>query len=88
MEHCIIGLLLQILENFAHQVGLSRLMHIGIQLSNYLDQTIDTLASGFIGQTVGGKLKDPGITIWINPNTGNTNSSGFSALAIGERTNK
>ncbi len=88
MEHCIIGLLLQILENFAHQVGLSRLMHIGIQLSNYLDQTIDTLASGFIGQTVGGKLKDTGFALWVNPDTGATNSSGFSALAIGEMTNK
>jgi uncharacterized protein (TIGR02145 family) len=40
------------------------------------------------GETVAGAaLKDTGTTYWLSPNTGATNSTGFSALAAGYRSN-
>lgn len=43
--------------------------------------------SGWIGvsQNVGGKLKSVGTQYWLPPNTGATNSSGFTALPAGRR---
>mgnify|MGYP003460707661 FL=1 len=62
------------------------------QLELYLGMPIsqlDSLAPGGYGavrgssQNVGGKLKD--FATWADPNAGVTNSSGFSALASGQR---
>jgi len=42
--------------------------------------------TGYRGINAGGNLKVTGTTHWNSPNTGATNSSGFSALAAGYRT--
>ncbi len=54
-------------------------------LENYLDPTVnDPNATGSRGTDVGGKLKAVS-SLWTSPNTGATNSSGFSALPGGSR---
>ncbi len=40
---------------------------------------------GFLGSDPGGKLKEVGTAHWLDPNTGATNESGFTARAGGQR---
>jgi len=54
-------------------------------MDKYVDSSVDTTAAGWIGTDVAGKLKATCTTFWNSPNTGATDSSGFSALAGGHR---
>jgi uncharacterized protein (TIGR02145 family) len=56
-------------------------------LENYIDPTVnDPIATGFRGADGGGKLKAVS-SLWVSPNTGATNSSGFTGLPGGSRNN-
>jgi uncharacterized protein (TIGR02145 family) len=53
-------------------------------LTTFLDSTVDCSAFGWTGTNAGGKLKSTS-NLWNSPNTGATNSSGFSAFPGGYR---
>lgn len=56
-------------------------------LIKYIDANADTVCDYCTSsQTAGGAMKPPGYVIWLSPNTGATNSSRFTAMPGGFRT--
>ena len=54
-------------------------------LAKCLDPNADTIILGTQSHIAGGAMKETGFLHWQNPNTGATNSSGFTGLPSGIR---
>lgn len=54
------------------------------QMETFLDALVSCIG-GWVGTDAGGKMKETGTSHWLSPNTGATNSSGFTALPGGYR---
>lgn len=52
------------------------------QMETFLDASVSCIG-GWVGTDAGGKMKETGTSHWLSPNTGATNSSGFTALPGG-----
>jgi uncharacterized protein (TIGR02145 family) len=53
------------------------------QLEVFLDSQLNCGDLGWVTSTAGGQLKQAGTSLWTQPNTGATNSSGFTAIPSG-----
>jgi uncharacterized protein (TIGR02145 family) len=67
-----------------YTVNTGKLCPSGWHVPNDAEWTILTTFLGGIN-TAGGKLKEAGTTLWISPNTGATNETGFTAIPGGAR---